>query len=72
MQKTAAYHTWVEWSAEDSVCVGTCPDLISGIDGADPVRITLIDRDVPGFVQRERDYLQRSEIRSRPGFLRCA
>jgi hypothetical protein len=39
MKKTDAYHKWVEWSAEDGVYVGKCPDLISGINGDDPVRL---------------------------------
>jgi len=33
------HHKWVEWSAEDGVCVGKCPDLITGIHGDDPVRL---------------------------------
>jgi predicted RNase H-like HicB family nuclease len=39
MKKTDAYHKWVEWSTEDGVYVGKCPDLISGIHGDDPVRL---------------------------------
>ncbi|WP_082674628.1 pilus assembly protein HicB [Thiohalocapsa sp. ML1] len=31
------YHKWVEWSDEDQVYVGKCPDLITGIHGEDPV-----------------------------------
>lgn len=33
------YHRWVEWSDEDQVYIGKCPDLISGIHGDDPVRL---------------------------------
>jgi len=31
------YHKWIEWSEEDQVYIGKCPDLISGIHGTDPV-----------------------------------
>ena len=33
------YHKWVEWSDEDGVYVGRCPDLITGIHGDDPVQV---------------------------------
>ena len=33
------YHKWVEWSAEDGVYVGRCPDVITGIHGDDPVTL---------------------------------
>lgn len=33
------YHKWVEWSEEDGVYLGQCPDLITGIHGDDPVRL---------------------------------
>jgi hypothetical protein len=39
MKKTDAYHKWVEWSDEDGVYIGKCPDLISGIHGDDPVQL---------------------------------
>ena len=39
MKTTDSYHKWVEWSDEDGVSIGKCPDLISGIHGADPVRV---------------------------------
>jgi hypothetical protein len=39
MKTTDSYHKWVEWSEEDGVSIGKCPDLISGIHGADPVRV---------------------------------
>ncbi|MCU0727540.1 MAG: pilus assembly protein HicB [Planctomycetes bacterium] len=29
------YHKWVEWSEEDRVYIGKCPDLITGIHGTD-------------------------------------
>jgi hypothetical protein len=33
------YHKWVAWSDEDQVCIGKCPDLITGIHGGDPVSL---------------------------------
>ncbi len=39
MKTSDQYHKWVEWSEEDQVYVGLCPDLITGIHGADPVRL---------------------------------
>lgn len=33
------YHRWVEWSDEDQVYIGKCPDLITGIHGDDPVQV---------------------------------
>ncbi len=33
------YHKWVEWSEEDQVYIGKCPDLITGIHGEDPVAV---------------------------------
>lgn len=39
MKTTDRYHKWVEWSEEDAVYIGRCPDLITGIHGDDPVRL---------------------------------
>lgn len=39
MKKGDRYHKWVEWSEEDQVYVGKCPDLISGIHGNDPKKV---------------------------------
>jgi len=33
------YHKWVEWSEDDQVYIGKCPDLITGIHGDDPVQV---------------------------------
>lgn len=33
------YHKWVEWSEEDQVYIGKCPDLITGIHGDDPIQV---------------------------------
>ncbi len=33
------YHKWVEWSEEDQVYIGKCPDLITGIHGDNPQQV---------------------------------
>ena len=37
MRKSDSYHKWIEWSEEDGVYLGKCPDLITGIHGDDPI-----------------------------------
>lgn len=39
MKESDQYHKWVEWSKEDQVYIGKCPDLITGIHGDDPVKL---------------------------------
>ena len=39
MKKSDQYHKRVEWSEEDQVYIGKCPDLITGIHGDDPERV---------------------------------
>lgn len=39
MKTSDQYHKWVEWSEEDQVYIGKCPDLITGIHGDDPQRV---------------------------------
>jgi predicted RNase H-like HicB family nuclease len=39
MRTIEDYHRWVEWSDEDQVYIGKCPDLITGIHGNDPVQV---------------------------------
>lgn len=39
MKAIDRYHKWVEWSDEDDVYIGKCPDLITGIHGDDPVQV---------------------------------
>jgi hypothetical protein len=39
MNPSEQYHKWVEWSDEDRVYVGKCPDLITGIHGDEPIRL---------------------------------
>ncbi|MDA7632800.1 hypothetical protein N8766_01700 [bacterium] len=36
MKTADQYDKWVEWSDEDRVYIGKCPDLITGIHGNDP------------------------------------
>jgi predicted RNase H-like HicB family nuclease len=36
MKQGDQYHKWVEWSDQDQVYIGKCPDLITGIHGDDP------------------------------------
>ena len=33
------YHKWIEWSDEDGVYIGKCPDLITGIHGDNPLQL---------------------------------
>ena len=39
MKDLDRYHKWVEWSDEDRVYIGKCPDLITGIHGEDPLAL---------------------------------
>lgn len=39
MKAIDQYHKWVEWSDEDQVYIGKCPDVITGIHGDDPVHV---------------------------------
>ncbi|WDN87767.1 hypothetical protein BuS5_00735 [Desulfosarcina sp. BuS5] len=39
MKTSDKYHKWVEWSEEDQVYIGKCPDLITGIHGDDPQQV---------------------------------
>ena len=39
MKDLDKYHKWVDWSEEDQVYIGRCPDLITGIHGDDPVAL---------------------------------
>lgn len=60
MKKSDQYHTWVEWSDEDDVYIGTCPDLITGIHGDDPKKLyaelcEVIDDVIANFESHGRD-----------------
>jgi hypothetical protein len=39
MKSSDQYHKWVEWSEDDGVYIGKCPDLITGIHGDDPAEL---------------------------------
>jgi hypothetical protein len=39
MKKSDQYLKWIEWSEQDQIYIGKCPDLITGIHGEDPVRL---------------------------------
>ena len=39
MKMSDQYHKWVEWSEEDQVYIGKCPDLITGIHGDNPLQV---------------------------------
>ena len=39
MKTSEQYHKWVEWSEEDQVYIGRCPDLITGIHGDDRLQV---------------------------------
>ena len=39
MKASDQYHKWVEWSDEDQIYIGKCPDLITGIHGDDPIKL---------------------------------
>ena len=39
MKPIDQYHRWVEWSDEDQVYIGKCPDPITDIHGDDPVKV---------------------------------
>lgn len=40
MKKTDKYHRWVEWSDDDHVYIGRCPDLfVGGCHGDDAVKV---------------------------------
>lgn len=56
------YHKWVEWSDEDQVYIGKCPDLITGIHGDDPQQVY---RDLCEVVEEVIDHFQ-TEGRSLP------
>jgi hypothetical protein len=55
MKPIDAYHRWVEWSDEDQVYVGRCPDLITGIHGDDPVQVY---KELGDVVQEVIDHFQ--------------
>lgn len=55
MKPIDQYHRWVEWSDEDQVYIGRCPDLITGIHGDDPVQVY---RELGEAVQEAIDFFE--------------
>ncbi len=56
MKESDRYHKWVEWSDEDQVYIGRCPDLITGIHGEDPILVyqdlcTMIEEVIEHFTK---------------------
>lgn len=39
MRPSDRYHKWIEWSDDDDIYLGLCPDVITGIHGDDPIRL---------------------------------
>ena len=39
MKPSDSFHRWIEWSGEDGVYLGKCPDPITGIHGDEPVKL---------------------------------
>lgn len=39
MKVSDQYHKRIEWSDEDQIYIGKCPDFISGKHGYDPVKL---------------------------------
>ena len=39
MKVSDQYNKWIEWSEEDQIYIGQCPDLITGIHGDNPTRL---------------------------------
>ena len=58
MKESDLYHKWVEWSEEDQVYIGKCPDLITGIHGDDPLslygELCEVVEDVLNYFQSEK------------------
>ena len=57
MKAIDQYHRWVEWSEEDQVYIGKCPDLITGIHGDDPVHVY---KELSEAIQEVIDHFQQS------------
>lgn len=55
MKAIDRYHKWVEWSNEDGVYIGKCPDVITGIHGEDPL---VVYKELCDVVQDVISYLE--------------
>ena len=64
MKRIDEYHRWVEWSDDDQVYIGRCPDLITGIHGDDPVQVY---KELGEVVQEVIDHFQQSGRALPPG-----
>ena len=67
MKLSDQYPKWVEWSEEDQVYIGKCPDLITGIHGDNPTQLycelcDVIEDIIQYFVKEGRE-LPPSKIR---------
>jgi predicted RNase H-like HicB family nuclease len=56
MKQSDRYHKWVEWSEDDNVYIGKCPDLITGIHGNDPIQLYT---ELSEVVEEVIDYFQK-------------
>jgi predicted RNase H-like HicB family nuclease len=67
MRLSDRYHKWVEWSEEDGVYLGKCPDLITGIHGADPIQLyselNEVIEEVIDYFQKEGRTLPQPKVR---------
>ena len=67
MNPVDKYHKWVQWSAEDGAYLGKCPDLITGVHGADPVTVYAelceVVADVVRYFEGKGKALPRAKVR---------
>ena len=60
MKEVDRYHKWVEWSKENQVYIGKCPDLITGIHGANPIKLyeelhEVVENIIEHFISKGRE-----------------
>jgi predicted RNase H-like HicB family nuclease len=60
MKQSDQYLKWIEWSEEDQVYIGKCPDIITGIHGDEPIQLY---RELCEVVE---DVIQHFENENRP------
>jgi predicted RNase H-like HicB family nuclease len=67
MKQGDRYHKWVEWSEEEGVYLGKCPDLITGIHGSDPIQLyselNEVIEEVIDYFQKEGRTLPQPKVR---------
>ncbi|HIG28244.1 MAG TPA: pilus assembly protein HicB [Verrucomicrobiales bacterium] len=67
MKPIDQFHKWVDWSEEDQVYIGRCPDLITGIHGDDPATVyqelCLIVEDVLEHLHAENKPIPQPRVR---------